>query len=301
MTPDLNAFDNATSVVTHPGGAHRDDLLAVAVVLGLNPMLAVFRRDPTPGDLENPAVVVIDAGQQYDTEMANFDHHQLPRDAPPTSALTLVMARIGLLEAARAAFPWMTFTELADSKGPTVAAKYLGTSMDRYQATISPIETSVLRMFERVPGTGLWPGDELHNLLRNMGVETVMFMKKFAGRSADLTAKAKILSVSAPGMPTIQAIDASFVDRKDDPTLALEPWVKEHCPAAAVTITQDDRGDGMTVFRRHDDPRVDFSALEGKAGTVFAHKNGFVAKLAPSFDPVTAIQQSLRPAAAATA
>ncbi len=296
MTPSLNAFDDATSIITHPGQAHRDELLGVMFALAVNPQLSVYRVQPTQANLDDPRVVVIDVGGKYDTALLNFDHHQFPRDADPTCALTLVLERLNLLAAAKKAFAWLEFTEVLDSRGPVAAAKFLGTSVDKFMTTLSPVEASVLRLFEQAGDRGIAPGEPLHTLLVQMGVEKLSYVKRFGERIVTLSRNAKLLTVDSGDGKVLEVVDVRFIDRNDDPTLGLESWVKDNVPAAAVTITQDDRGDGLTVFRRNDHPRIDFSVLEGKVGTVFAHKNGFVAKLALGMDPLVAVRQALRPA-----
>ncbi len=294
--PNLTMFDNAKSVVTHPGQAHRDETMAVMFLLAANPNLVVYRRDPSAEDLADPAVIVVDVGRQHDPSRNNFDHHQFPRDAQPACALTLVLAHMGLLKQARRAFPWLEFTEILDCRGPVVAAEWAGTNADKLMGTMSPIEASVLKIFERGTGDalGLTPGMAAHDLLLRMGVEKTAFLRRFARRIAYLDVGAAVVTVAAGANRYLEVIDASFIPADDDPTLALEAWVKDNYPAAAVTITKDDRGDGTSVFRRNDHPRIDFSVLDGKPGTVFAHKNGFVAKLAAGVDPVAAVRQSVK-------
>lgn len=72
------ASKNINKVVTHPGIHHADDALAVALLymdLGYD-ALSVERRVPTPEDLANPEVAVVDIGGVFDPESHNYDHHQ---------------------------------------------------------------------------------------------------------------------------------------------------------------------------------------------------------------------------------
>jgi hypothetical protein len=88
-------------------------------------------------------------------------------------------------------------------------------------------------------------------------------------------------------------MDVTEIDRDDNPTLGLEMFCDGREINPAVTITQDDRGDGLCLFRRNDDSRIDFSRINGKDGVVFAHTNGFVAKIKPSADCLDLIKQSI--------
>lgn len=285
-----------TTIITHPGESHRDDFLGVGVLLAYFPQASVYRRDATPGDQADPTTAVVDVSLVADPDRMNFDHHQYPRDYRPVCALTLVLDRLGLLAAARAALPWLDYTETLDSKGPVAAAGLLGMPVDRLHLTQSPVEGYVLRLFGRQ--TAVHPNTPLHDLMKSIGRDVVDFVTRFAARQELLAAKAVVHLVPTEGGRHLEVVDASFIPVEDNPVLGLEAWVKANHPAAAVTITRDDRGDGLTVFRRNDHPRIDFSALEGTVGCVFAHKNGFVAKLHAGFDPLAAVRQSIKPAVA---
>ena len=45
-----------------------------------------------------------------------------------------------------------------------------------------------------------------------------------------------------------------------------------------ATVYPDRRGSGYGISRYEDDPRLDFSRLEGQPDVHFAHKTGFVCK-----------------------
>ena len=65
-------------IITHPGGAHKDEFLACAVLLAEHDV-PVFRQDPTEEDLLNPTTAVIDIGHRHQPDLHNFDHHQFAR------------------------------------------------------------------------------------------------------------------------------------------------------------------------------------------------------------------------------
>ena len=54
-----------SSIITHPGGAHKDDFLACAVLLKNNPV-SIYRREPTKDDLKNNSIAVLDVGGVYE-------------------------------------------------------------------------------------------------------------------------------------------------------------------------------------------------------------------------------------------
>lgn len=107
------------TIITHPGGAHKDDFLACSVLLSTHPV-SIFRRDPTEQELEDPEVAVVDIGHQHDPKLNNFDHHQLPRDHEPTCALSLVLQKFEIYEDTKEFCSWLETTEWFDCRGPMI-------------------------------------------------------------------------------------------------------------------------------------------------------------------------------------
>jgi hypothetical protein len=70
--------------VTHSGPAHRDDVLSVALALSLEGNIPVYRRNPTPEELDSPNVLILDTGERHEPELNNFDHHQLEDEDNPS-------------------------------------------------------------------------------------------------------------------------------------------------------------------------------------------------------------------------
>lgn len=280
------------TIVTHPGPAHRDDLLAVAILLATpeGGGATVCRREPTPADLDNPTIAVVDVGGRHEPDRLNFDHHQFARDQfTPCCALTLVLRHLGLEDLARELWPWFAQTELNDSKGPRAAAQVLGVTPEQTLPLMSPVEGWFLRWFsERGPETITYTDseDQLGWALAALGKDLLYGLHRTAERLKVLDKQADIVHVGP-----VCVVDATFVPSDKQPTLGLELWCKQteklrgtESGDLAVTVTQDDRGDGLCLFRRNDHPAVDFSRLESLRDIAFAHKNGFVAKTRPGAD-----------------
>ena len=277
-------------IITHPGQAHRDEFMACSLLIAAGKCDRIERRDATEEDLNDPEVIVLDQGGRHepDTRM-NFDHHQLPRDAAPTCSITLILPYLGIGPwQARQIWGWLEFSELLDSKGPFATAEKLGSNPDALFAGVSPIETTVLRWFAEEtmicdPSKTIvgWDDDcaPLFALMHRIGKEKLNYLADVVERLDYLRENAKVVEVQS-----LLFLDARCVERTNQPALGLEMYAEEieDIPAGRViagTITQDDRGDGLSLFRRNDHPGVDFSRLEGRDGVVFAHKGGFIAKL----------------------
>jgi hypothetical protein len=64
------------TIITHGGTCHADETFACAALGFLYPDAPILRRDPTPEELADPEIAVIDIGDIYDPETACHDHHQ---------------------------------------------------------------------------------------------------------------------------------------------------------------------------------------------------------------------------------
>jgi len=285
------------TVVTHPGSAHRDEFLSCCLLIAAGKVDCIQRRDCTEEDLtastyNDPHVIVLDQGGRHEPELLNFDHHQFPREADPACSITLILTHIGInAEKARSIWDWLEFSELLDSKGPFATAEKLGSTPEAIFAGVSPIETTVLQWFEEInvlssPEHSVAgfesPDASLYVLMERIGREKLDYLNEVVERHAFLDANAKIVEVDG-----LVVVDATCVPRDENPVMGLESWIQTNGrirrefpgDTVAVTVTQDDRGHGVCLYRRNDDPRIDFSALEGKTDVEFAHKGGFVAKL----------------------
>ncbi|MCF7761691.1 MAG: MYG1 family protein, partial [Cephaloticoccus sp.] len=57
-----------TTILTHPGSAHKDEFLACCVLLASFPT-PVVGREPPPADLADPATAVVDVGQRHEPDL----------------------------------------------------------------------------------------------------------------------------------------------------------------------------------------------------------------------------------------
>ncbi|MES1194926.1 MAG: MYG1 family protein, partial [Opitutus sp.] len=165
-----------STILTHPGSAHKDEFLACCVLLATTPC-PILRREPTDADLADPAVAVVDVGHRHEPALNNFDHHQLPSNAAPTCALSLVLQHLGLYADARAFCEWLEPAEWFDCRGPNETARWLGIERDIVFKLYSPIDGTLLRRFaaakQHSPGEPLWEmmrlvGTDLLDYIRNL-------------------------------------------------------------------------------------------------------------------------------------
>jgi len=284
-----------TSILTHPGAAHKDDFLACATLLTLAPV-PVHRREPTEEDLANPQIAVIDVGHEHAPERLNFDHHQLPRDGVPTCALSLVLAHLGLYEDAREFCDWLETAEWFDCRGPVDTAAWLGTDRDILARLNSPIDITILRRF--AGQTIHQPGEPIWELMRMVGQDLVDYITNLRARLAYVAAHAEVWTLGDVNA----SCKALFMPRTepmpDEASAGLSMHVEKLGLEQEVLalVYPDSRGQGYGMRRFNDDPRMEFTRIDSEPDVHFTHARGFIAKTSAS-DPArlkTLLQQALQ-------
>lgn len=296
-------------IITHAGKAHLDDFVSCALAIvdatwrrmefgersdhpiTLSAAIAetiqdtiIYRRDPTAEELEDKNVLVLDVGGQYDPRKGNFDHHQLPKGSKD-SAMTLFAANIGLPDGSFAgsvyepgspfpvdslaefmeiAFPWFRTRAEVDSCGPFATAKTKGVEWETVASFLGPFEDMILGQFEeeRIPMNRIMLIDQL----------ATMIAEKFdAYRRVTSTVKRK----SPWWAEDLIILDFTACDPKDAEAVSDIITGREE---GGVAIFHDNRGDGLTLLRLKDDPKIDFTKVKDDPEVAFAHVGGFIVK-----------------------
>jgi hypothetical protein len=262
---------NPTKIVTHPGPAHRDDFVACCIALAKFPEIHVIeRREPTFVDLQDASVLVLDVGGSHEPERSNFDHHHFGRDEAPTCCLSLFLEAIGLYHQFKL-MDWLESTEINDSKGRVALAQHLGCEPGAITRNLSPVEGAMTEMFSKY--TELKVGGLMTDWFAGVMDELGHQMLNHA---QDLHTQTEWLQSNAQLQHTIGGVPVIVIE--SDNTKGVQKFRDQHVAGAGVCISHDDRGEGWSLYRFNDDPRVDFSRLEGHQDVRFAHKNGFLAK-----------------------
>jgi hypothetical protein len=272
-----------TTILTHPGSAHKDEFLACCVLLASAPG-PIVRREPTDADLADPAIAVIDVGHRHEPALNNFDHHQLPDDAAPTCALSLVLQHLGLYTDARAFCDWLEPAEWFDCRGPNAAARWLGVDRPVINQLSSPIDGTLLRRFAAAKRHAA--GEPLWEIMRLVGVDLLDYLCTLRARLTFIGQHAELWSLEglALSAENSHASVVIFLPRTDplpeDPSAGLDRYVMEQGldDRVVATIAPDRRGGGYGLSRHRDHPRLDFTRIKAEPDVHFAHLRGFVAK-----------------------
>lgn len=264
-------------ILTHPGGAHKDELLACSLLAAVH-RVPIVRREPTPEDLADASIAVVDVGGEHAPERHNFDHHQFPADHPPVCALSLVLQHLGVYEDARQFCDWLEPAEWFDTRGPNVTAQWLGVSRATMNKLTSPIDITVLRRFAKA--RRLEPGEPLWEILSYIGQDLLDYLRDLRTRLDFVAQNAEIWSVEDHEILFLPRTESSPEDVSASIDRYLDTLGKSR--SVAALIYPDRRGAGYGLSRHNDDPRYDFTRIEQEADVHFAHARGFVAKTSAS-------------------
>ena len=265
------------SIVTHPGGAHKDEFLACAVLLSKD-SLPIYRREPTEVDLADETIAVLDVGGEHDPERSNFDHHQFPRDMDPTCALSLVLQHLGLYEDAREFCSWLEVAERFDCRGPNDTAEWLGIDREIMGKLNSPLDVTLLQSFSKQ--TEHHPGEPIWEVMRMIGTELVEYLTSLRSRLDYLSQHSEVWTMNE-GNGDWKVLFMPYTESPPEEASGALGW---HVKALGLEeevlalVYPDSRGNGYGMRRFNDDQRLDFSLLEEEEDVHFAHARGFIAK-----------------------
>jgi GNAT superfamily N-acetyltransferase len=265
-------------IITHPGGAHKDEFLACCVLLAKD-SVSILRQEATDQELEDPEVVVVDVGHRHEPQLNNFDHHQFPRDAEPTCSLSLVLSKLGIYEDARSFCPWLEVAEWFDCRGPNDTADWLGLDREVVGKLNSPIDITILQGFAKQAEHN--PGEPIWEVMQMMGKELVEYITGLRGRIDEVSKIEEVWKLThgdvefkvifAPRTnPSIEEVSGALGWRVKE--LGLEEKVY-------VMVYPDGRGQGYGMKRFNDREEIDFSRIEKESDIRFAHARGFIAKV----------------------
>jgi hypothetical protein len=265
------------TILTHPGGAHKDEFLACSVLLALH-AVPIVRREPRPADLATPTTAVVDVGDTHDPTRNNFDHHQFSKDHPPTCSLSLVLQHLGIYADARRFCDWLETTEWFDSRGPIATARWLGVTPEILAQLNSPIDLSLLRRFGSA--VRIEPGDPLWEMMRSIGRDLLDYVKSMRARLDFIAEHAQFWDLAVAGAPGKVLFLPRTEPMPDEPSLGTDSFIESSGFADQVVgvIYPDRRGPGYGLSRFRDNPRFDFARLIHFPDVHFAHARGFVAK-----------------------
>lgn len=262
-------------IVTHPGGAHKDDFLACSLMVAKY-RVPIYRREPTAADLNDSQVCVIDVGGEYEDAKMNFDHHQFPRDYEPACALTLILKHLQMYEDARLFCDWLETTEWIDTRGPVDTAEWLGVNREAMAKLNSPIDMTIIRRF--ASASSYMPGDVIWELMVMVGDDMMRFISSMREKLDFLEQHVQFW-----GIDGAEGAEAAFLPRvegvPDDVSSGMIRYIMMLKRESVIALVYPDRrGEGYGLSRMNDNKSMEYTRIGQEKDVHFAHNRGFIAK-----------------------
>ena len=202
---------------------------------------------------------------QLDPASRNFDHHQRAKEDEPKCAYALVAEFLGIREFLAKVFPWFEPGIMMDCKGPKATAKALGADWSAVKGLVlNPANARHNRQWAEDP-------EERKAYAKDLGEQILDAMEAWP----QYEAKARLIDVEG-----IRVLDVTQVP--DGYSWMAETYASH--VGANVEVFNDDRGEGLGLYRLDDYPGIDFHRLHGRDDIVFAHEEGFIAKTKRKLD-----------------
>ena len=242
-------------IITHPGSAHFDDVTAVSLILAVSgeAQFNIQRREPTPAELDDATIWVVDVGDRHEPQKRNFDHHQ-SLDVP--ASFVLVADYLGLLDSLRV-MTWWDFKDSVDRIGPVRSSQRFKAGDDLVNR--NPVENWLVDKFGSAPEACL-------PILKSYGtkiIEDARGLKK----QIDYWRTSRRLMIAG----------VSAVIGETRESFGLEEFRRQEKDPPDIVISLDRRSEGWRLYRFDGTP-VDFSLIAECPEIEFAHKSGFMAK-----------------------
>lgn len=279
LTDPKAALAKVRRIVVHSGLAHMDDIMACAIAyaFGVPHDADIERRNPTPEELDDCTVLVLDVGGVHDPARLDFDHHQRSRTDEPKCSFKLLGEWLGADEEMTTLFPWYTAWNYLDVLGPFAAAEAMGTDGGRIEGLVdNPLADFVIRRFADDPSFR-------NKTARSIGNGIALTRRLWANLES------KVVKRTIAGLPVGDFTGCAT----EEISRCSDAWVRIHSPACI--LSKDSRGEGLTILRCNDDPRLDFSQCKGKPYALFCHPGGFLLKtVSRNDDPEVAVKDALK-------
>ncbi len=264
-----------TTAITHDGSAHEDDFYSCCIAAHVYGVNRIMRKTQvTQEEKEDPHTLILDTGREHQPLLGNFDHHHFPHQKNTDDercTVSLLLDDLGLYEPAKEIYPWLSRVEVQDKRGTHTMAKLYGIPPHLVRGMVeTPVCSYVLEWFESA--TDIQATDALMAFMKSIGQKIHHGIISYQERMEFLKTHAKLI-------PLLTGFKLVYLE-SDHPITAPSMGINKFLQGAdaPVMMSVDSSGPGWTLFRRNDDPRIDFMRIRGDERILFVHQKGFLAK-----------------------
>jgi len=259
-------------ILTHPGSAHADDLVACALCSAVHGGIQIERRIPADFELNDPEIAVLDQGLRWEPDHWNFDHHQDDPRVHGRCATSLLLEH--LLHVTPAELPqhvaWLPAFETWDARGPGALGRAYGLDMSQTIA-IQYDPTGMLFRDLFAEQTHIAPGESFGRILQAIGQRLLEDIQQRRDDFALLDARMR--QVQSAGLSGL------FLEPgpgETDLPKFMKEWIALRHPHIDFYITLNRRG-GTSLTRWGDHSKLNFHQLQNHPGIRYTHPGGFLA------------------------
>ena len=259
-----------SKIITHPGTAHRDDLLSISLVLAKDPKVTVIeRREPSLTEINDLNIWVLDVGRILDPKIKAFDHHQREWDE---CTLSLLLKEWKLWNSAKESLPWLEPTVFIDSNGFVDACKKYNANSKIINKFQTPVEFIFLDMLSQ--SSIINSTDFLFSALKNIGITLLNRINEYEELTSLIEKKG--ICKKKKGVPIIIFLDA--VASRTLNSVVFRYKAKHFGNIeGGLSIIKDDRVENaIRLYRFNNDERVDLSRLSDNFHVIFLHEKRFL-------------------------
>lgn len=267
-------------IITHPKKAHRDDFLSCCILMSML-SVPVHRRLPTEEELDDVNCIVLDIGGRHEPALNNYDHHQI-KGGESQCSLTFILKSLRVYSLASKLWNWMEPTEILDTRGYKILAKWAGMEDNRRVLALhSPVEKSLLKMFGMVEV--IHQGEPLYDIMTMIGSDLLEDLDSAARKMENL--KREHIIYNLEGVHAFRALPHNAGEY----ATVLEITVDRHFHEVDLVICNDVFSNGWIFhLRNKNQGRMDFRLVKPQfsfMGAV-AEDNGRWAKTTRPLDDV---------------
>jgi hypothetical protein len=268
-----------TIIITHPGSAHLDDFLSTCLVIfRAGDVEEVYRREPTQEEINDPSIWKLDVGDNHDSDLKCYDHHQY---AMNDCTLSLLLKEWELLDKALEVHTWLKTVIANDVGGSKEVARLLNVSYTALEHLDSFVERTVLDIFQKKKK--FTKGSALFSLMKIIGRRFFRQIDQYYTLKEELEGKVEFYRIK--NVPIVSCYKDVKYSRMLIRLLNEKKREAFQDEKGGIAIYPNNRPPGtIALSRYHDDKRVDFTRISHYEKVNFAHPKGFFASVEPLSD-----------------